>query len=1544
MADTTPHNAPIITEHSEAEKNRRGLLFRLSKGLLITCLAIIGTITFSSVLVLELKPVRQFVLGLVMDEVNESILGSIHIRDFELFWDAGLEIRSIVVQAEGGDTVAIIPKITLNPDMQALSRQTISVGCIAIHGATIRLIRNRDSVWNIERIVAPTSDTTTGKPFDWDITLGSLELRDCSILRYDSTAVRPPFRSAFMFDQMRLEQMNCTVSGGANIAKQHFDIALSNLSFVEVMSGFTLHNLGCDAHISQSTARLQNVHVRTPNTDLSLNAFVLDNIFKGFNPDSTQILLDIDATKFYGNDLCAFLPYANFTGVYGMTLKAHGTLNDLTVSTIKATTEHSFLKAEGRLRNITKGDQLSFEAWLEKSAISYDEVRNNAIVLQLPALDFIGVAKISKGYIYGFPKDSIYIDVQPISTRSGSVSGKLSLYLRDTLGYNADIAYSALNLAPIVHSQSVESSLNGRMQTRGKGFSLQELATEMHIQSQRSHFAGRYFSHLDLKASCRNGGFIVLDTIRLGLADSTVADSVDVFSGDTYSFLQGSGNFDFRDLNYPLSKFNSTFTNIDVGHLAADPDLDLLLSGALSVDVQGTHIDSLTGVIEADMQQFLLKDRALMPFTLSCIMKRQNYHNRSIRVRSTPFDADINGDFSILGLVQRVTGNITSIVDNATKKTNTVRGISVPDQVITPPTQEVFLKPVNAQFFIECRDLSPVELFVPDITLDIRGKIKGKIKGDRNFSDINIDTVSCTSLHIKTADNDIRSENISASFQSRMFHEKDTSTLEFISVTLRVDTALSVNDLHLYSPSLYLMMRKNKADVFVGADIAHQFTAQLRGILSVEEYSLGFILSSLQFTFGEHHWNATTDIIGQFSTHGLLLKQCFIQRNGGEILRISGLASTEKFNNLNVGIYGFDLPDIITFPFIDGSVKSLLQTLEGKIDSLVLTANGKFSNPDMTLQTAIKKIKYNNVYVGDQVIHAESKDSVITGELRIVNSLLQGNPTTMTIRVNALPLNIALQQIENRWSKTKPIDIEANAKELSLATVAPFIPGVTKVQGLGDAQITVKGIVGDKLDYGGTVRFYKASFVTLSSNILYKAAGKMTLRNNTVTIDTVLVANDGNDYPKGRASLTGSVLVDGFSIEYLDIIIRSPELMVLSPASEATMPTMYGKFVIASGKNPIHLRGTLDKPVLTGDIVVKDADITMPPDKKFQKKISVFRYEKDTVSGKHTYSIKTVNDTSAMDKPPQQTATKKGEVKINASIVDKMKYDMNILIVPNKFKLTMILGNFERLIAYVNPKDKNVALLFRREPFGQFQMFGELVVQDKSTYEFVKTLSAGGSVNFETGQLDNPRMNLTAILRQKRTFDSKQQEYTVEVKIEGTKKEPIVSFSYAIDKVPGTGSKEELTENALMLLVFGRTKAELFGSQSSGQGGSLVGDLSGSASSLITSQLGSLLQGTFIREATINFDGNVGDISNANVSLAGQIVGDVQWRVGGSIGDLASNNNFSIDIPLSAFFDKGFLDNVVLQLTTSAVNNNASANALRQQKLWEVKLGWRYTF
>jgi len=1554
MAEQNTQHIDHNTEHGEAEKSRRGLLFRISKGILITVLSIIFAIAFTVLLAIEVKPVRQWALSLAEDEINSSLLGSVHIGDFELDWSEGLAITKVIVVAQGGDTVAIIPKLSLNIDVQALSRQTISVGCVTLNNAKIRLIRGMDSVWNYERIAKPSEDTTSGKPFDWDIELGSLAFESCSVMRYDSTFTPPPFRTAFNFDRMRLVQLNCSVAGSANIAKKRFNVSVSGLSFAEVMSGFMMSDMSLFADVSQKGTHITNLNIKTPRTDATIEAHINDDIFQGFKPDSTHLALTIDSERFSGDDLCAFLPYANFTGVYRIDLEANGVLNDLAITDIEAYTEVSSLKAKGRLRNITRGDKLVFEAWLSKSSVNYDEVRRNAIVLALPQLDFIGTAHITKGYVYGFPRDSLYFDFQPITVNSGGASGKLTLYLRDTLGYNANLNYTDLDLSKITNNSAVKSSLNGSFKARGKGFTLDDLTAEGELVSRRSSFAGRYYNRLEFKGGAYGGGVIRIDTLRLGIADSTVSDSIDVFAHDTYSHLGCSGTFDLRVLKYPSYNLLTSFHNINLGYLTADPSMDLTLSGNAHTAAQGFHPDSLSGTLDADISQFELKDRSLMPFELKANIKREANNERFISIKSTPITAIVKGQFSVLGLTDRIVANIKGVIGDIQSKTNSILGREHTNQNPTAvkstgkelkslKDESPYRIPANAKFFINCRETSPIELFTHGVSLDLKGKVYGWVKGDMNSTDLIIDSLNIPSAHIKANGTDVQTQKVQLAMRTRMSHLKDSSLLDYASVSFVCDTVLSINDLQFKFPKTSFVLRKDKAEFNIHGGINDVINTDMAGYVSVDENALGFTFTELRLGYGGREWQIRRYLLGSFSGEGLSLRQCELHRTGGETIQLTGQISDKKFNNFSLRLIQFPLPDLVGFPFMTPSVKELLKTLEGKVDTVSLRADGDFSNPLMKVQGLVKGISYNKVSVGDQIIDIVSKDSVITGSTSILNPAIVGKPVTFKATINSLPVNIALTNIENRWSKTKPVDIVANAKELSLATIAPFIPGVTKVNGLGDAEISVKGIYGQEINYGGTVRFYKASFLTLSSNIVYRAAGKMTLRNNTVSIDTVVIANDVNDYPKGKASLTGSVLIDGFDIKYLDIIIRSPELLVLSPASEATMPTMYGKFVIASGKNPIHLRGTLDTPELTGDVVVRDADITMPPDKKFQKRISVFRYELDSLSGKQKYSIKTIPDTL---KTENNTVTvndeKKGAAKINAGIVDKMKYDMNIIIVPNKFKLTMILGNFERLIAYVNPRDKTIPLNFRREPFGQFQMFGELLVQDKSTYEFVKLLSAGGSLNFETGHLDNPRMNLSAVLKQKRTINNTQQPYSVTVKIEGTKKEPIVTFTYQIDGIEGTGTKEEITENALMLLVFARTKNELFGSQT-GQG-SLVGDLSGSASSLITSQLGSLLQGTFISEANINFNGTVGDISNANVSLAGQIIGDVQWRVGGNIGDLSSNNSFSIDIPLSAFFDKRFLDNLVLQLTTSAVNTNASANALRQQKLWEVKIGWRYSF
>ena len=116
----------------------------------------------------------------------------------------------------------------------------------------------------------------------------------------------------------------------------------------------------------------------------------------------------------------------------------------------------------------------------------------------------------------------------------------------------------------------------------------------------------------------------------------------------------------------------------------------------------------------------------------------------NIAIHSTPIDAEIQGEFSILGIVSRISSNVQSFANEVKEKVNSIRGVkaSVSESKTlsrgkpAAKNNDMFnSKPANLRFAITCREFSPIELFTPDISFDVRGIVKGSIKGDVKSSD-----------------------------------------------------------------------------------------------------------------------------------------------------------------------------------------------------------------------------------------------------------------------------------------------------------------------------------------------------------------------------------------------------------------------------------------------------------------------------------------------------------------------------------------------------------------------------------------------------------------------------------------------------------------------------------------------------------------------------------------------------------------------------------------------------------------------------------------
>ncbi len=291
----------------------------------------------------------------------------------------------------------------------------------------------------------------------------------------------------------------------------------------------------------------------------------------------------------------------------------------------------------------------------------------------------------------------------------------------------------------------------------------------------------------------------------------------------------------------------------------------------------------------------------------------------------------------------------------------------------------------------------------------------------------------------------------------------------------------------------------------------------------------------------------------------------------------------------------------------------------------------------------------------------------------------------------------------------------------------------------------------------------------------------------------------------------------------------------------------------------------------------------------------------------------------------------------------KIDYALNVNLRGN-FSVTMDWGPFEQLIANLAQENPEQPLRYVKTPDrpDEHRLFGDLLLRDGSTYKYYRVFTASGKLAFNTGAMSNPRLNLNALLRGQRSIPDRSgtSEYIVNLGISGTKQAPMLKMNYLLDNVPGVGDSTKIQNDAIMLLLFGRTQDEF--ALGSGLGGVTQNYSSSLASRLLTD----LLQGTgVVRSADISFGGGrTGlplDLSQARVQFTGEIGNlGVLWQVANDFGTNTPNTSFSIDIPFRSFLDQELFRNIVLQITRSSVMSNSSV-FLRQQREWEVKIGSR---
>ncbi len=1493
------------------------------------------------VLLAQTDMVRSYMRTKVIDLLNEQLEGTLTFDEVRLDIFRGVVLEHPQLYANG-TTVLEADRLAVTYDLAALFTRTVAISRAVLTRPHIFVIRSADRVWNIECIVKPDPDTTTLAPPNINIRVRDFSIIEGTLVVDDRTSKRG---DGATFDPLHLSLKALELRAAVRLAlaDKDYSFAVNHLSFYdEFAKTLDVRTLTLAVRIQPSGLDLQSLSIKLVNTDLAVRARIdgLDVLRHGISDSLLErhpIVGDVETPRVWGPDIRFFFPEVDVTGAYA--LKAHASFSGkhMEIDGVDIWAGDGHVMGSAKLMQLDDPDKLGVDIKVYNSHASYADVRSRLRFVQLPVLTFLHKTLIESAHLRGHPSDSLWFDVHAQDS-PGRIDGKMTLYLAEKrLGYNVDMKVNHGDLSVFANS-SLATQISGHVVIRGKGLTFQELEGTYQINLDRSLVAGRPVRRARILAHANGAGQITLDTL---FADVTPfrRDTIDEYALTPDDRLVGaSGTIDTRDKEHPRYAGTVNLSAMDLAGFFENPSLPQRITGKIDVNAEGIELDSLFGTMQADISEFSLSDRALMPFGLKIKSNRQG-ETRSVFINAPFLTAHIWGNFQPTNLIAAIEASVSNSIDAVKQRIRYLYPASRYVEYVATP-----VKPTEASFDIYLSDASPLNILLDSMSISASAQLRGRIHSTFNSLYLDVDTLDVNDLLIQADSMRLESDPIHLSTTTHLSDISTSPRLSEFKVVGRIDSLLVCNGIRIKKPVINLSTVKDSIRV--------QARAEVNTIAAGIGMTGRFYEDSADLRFDSIHvivdtqrnleWRSLRPAQITLREAKFRINDLAVQRMDAEKVVVNGRLSGDECENLSIVVQHFNLVNIPRFVYLEPGHP--VHLLDGHVNTLTANINGPWTLPVMDLTVKAVGMRYNGELIGTLETKLRHENRDVTGTVTITNPALKTETKTLDVAVVHLPVDLGFKGVQQRLVDGKSIDISLKANKFALASIEPFLPAIERLQGVANANITVKGTTPDKIELGGNARFKNASFLSSPTNIVYNADGVLHLDGSNLHLDTIVIRNLDRDRRNGLAYASGIVVFDGLRVASLDFTVKSNGILIMNKSSQARSPDIFGDIVIASGSNPIHFYGMLDSPMLQGDINVVYADIVFPKERSSTKsRYTAFEYNRTTDTVRKYNSVidaaqvrRRTSDTAMHDTVARLSIRDAVEAVVKnttASFVDVLRYDLNIYL-KGRTLLTMVFGFLEILIADLEQVDQRNPLVFT----GRFldnstNLRGRVRVKEgTSTYKFYKPFQASGTLDFTSGGMVDPQLDLKAVYRGRRLVsDINWEDYRVEVLITGTKQKPIARWSIYRNDRRQEGDSAKITGDALMLIILGKTQDELV---SNGQG-DLVGQVNASLSAVATSALGDLLGGIggIVQSAQVDLGEN---LSQSRLTVSGQLWSDVSYRLSGQISDFAGNSTITISVPFTILSDAEAMRYFMLDVSRS-VNN--AGNITRYQRLWEIKLG-----
>jgi hypothetical protein len=1429
----------------------------------------------------QTRSFKSFLRTFVLSHASSVINGSLRIGQIDGNLATGFIMHDVVVSDSGGQIIAA-PSIELRYDPIAFFLKRASISRATIVNPDIHLWRTKSGELNITRLFASSHPDTT--PSSWIVDIKGIELTNARLeftdsLRMawrDSGITKTPPAGVMDYAHIRLDSVRLSVS--LLLASGNTEVQVHSFSFHSRKPEFTLTELRGDFRLTKQEASIRNFSINTPHTHLHLGTSVKNINLAALGSlrdlEKTPVDLHLTAEPLDTHELKQFLfPWIDFLdNALTLQIDCSGKFGALAIEQLRVRSDKTDICIKGEVDNLHTPSALELHLTADNVALHTQDIEKLVPGLHLTDLTYLGDVAASFTF-EGRPAD--FHATVAASTAAGDVTGDAKLnFTRKNFIYDGIFTGSHIALGTILGAKNISTDINAKITVNGEGTNPRTMTGIAKVEMDSSLFNGLHCE----KVVC-----------IINVADSLLRSRLTAAVGSGNYELSASAQFQDNDaLRYGLQ---GRVISLDLGEVLQDHSYDSDLS--FQIEEEGLsspniHHDSL----QIDFLRSSYQSRHFDSGKLKVLFANVDNAYRELKLTSDVADFSVNGQFTLASLIEACTkgGKLTGQYFSHRIKTldslrteNSGRNLSV-----SFPAGTVLSKPVNANFSLNWKDLSPLGM-VLGTPLEGDVTVNGTIAAvDDRFSFKG--HIAANTCGGRFADDTVNANAFTAQYDIRDLTSKTFSPQANIALDVKANV-FQLNTLQFDKPSITIAVSPDSGRFAAASLIDSTVQVDLQGTFAERKHVLEFEMPVVRITFDSLYTleNAQPAAFS-LGRDGMLIRS-WAMAHDTEYAQISGYFDPAGVSDAALSMSGFSLASLphilhrshLTSFDYDGTVRAS-GSFKGTFEKPVFTA---------TLLADNVEVKKNRLG------HIEARASYSAHMLDLLASFAgkssASNSEPDLFLSGTMPFDLSLRK-DHSEKLEGDMDLTLRSKGMDMVFLSPFLPVVENLSGTLTCDMKIKGSV-DMPEYEGALSIQNASFLFTPLQLRYILNGRLIPDGTHMRLTDVTIKNaPESGQSSSLMQIDGFLALHGLSLSAFDLTANG-RLLIMDEAHRIPNQKFYGTIFTATGQNGIHWRGNAAHSTVTGQLFPLEAAIILPPDRDSE------------IPQASTVAVTFRDDTSRIvSKPPETSKNKTLKAQkvslasrvAEESFLDHIDYDLIIETQgPTSLRFVFNTQTSEELFANLSGR------VTYNKVGGTSRFIGQVSVGERSYYNFFKKFDATGRISF-TGNLLNPELNVVARYEGLHKIDTSQaslnEKIAVVLNITGTREEPNVKTElYTYDNTSKTWTKRQSgneESDALSFIVSGQFSGEITEQQRTSLLGANLGF--GMATNMIAGTLSETLRRNtygYVQSVDVLYYGGQFDKS-ADVRLTGQ-VGDAVIKYGGRvIDDPFGNANVSFEYPI----------------------------------------------